>query len=519
MNQLQLVLMETLLRRLYADPRSQGLVLRGSFVLRHWVAPSPRGCEDLDLLDTQARSNDELLRLFYDLLGAPFTGLSQEIIWANSPWPGLRLQFYSSEDSLQIDIAHGDPLAAEPVWQTMPSLTDLTDAGDYQVLSVRPEIALAWKLHGLFEHLSGNWRPKDLRDIMLLLRLNPEPELLRKALLLAFSSREDPPELLTRLLYGDLGQSSRSQKGWNKFCTELPDDEQRSLPAFLTDMRERLIPLLKMPDDGRFRSNLEALDYRLALLRASDTPVAALKLKSLARKPRFLAYRAYPSEPHLPGSRTGPADRHLPLNKAQLLTQQLYDPNDEVIVQEKLDGSCVGAILLAGQIIALGRDGDLAENSPNPARQLWAEWVETHQQRFRAVLREGERLMGEWLALVHGTRYALRHEPFVAFDLMTEAQNRLGYDAFCKRVGAGGFIVPALLHRGAPLTINQAVEKLGTGRHGSLDGPEGAIWRCERAGRVLLLAKYVRPDKRDGAYLPEITGEPARWNWRPESGR
>jgi hypothetical protein len=34
---------------------------------------------------------------------------------------------------------------------------------------------------------------------------------------------------------------------------------------------------------------------------------------------------------------------------------------------------------------------------------------------------------------------------------------------------------------------------------------------------VDFLAKYVRPDKVDGSLLPENTGQPAVWNWRPES--
>ncbi len=56
------------------------------------------------------------------------------------------------------------------------------------------------------------------------------------------------------------------------------------------------------------------------------------------------------------------------------------------------------------------------------------------------------------------------------------------------------------------------------GFHGALDPVEGAVWRVERnalvnPGRsgercpvVDFLAKYVRPDKIDGCYLPELNG-------------
>ena len=39
----------------------------------------------------------------------------------------------------------------------------------------------------------------------------------------------------------------------------------------------------------------------------------------------------------------------------------------------------------------------------------------------------------------------------------------------------------------------------------ALDPVEGAVWRCERQGAVDFLGKYVRPDKIDGKYLPELS--------------
>ena len=66
------------------------------------------------------------------------------------------------------------------------------------------------------------------------------------------------------------------------------------------------------------------------------------------------------------------------------------------------------------------------------------------------------------------------------------------------------------------------------GFHGALDPVEGAVWRVERNelihhGRngerewvVDFLVKYVRPEKLDGIYLPEISGREPVWNWREE---
>jgi len=147
-----------------------------------------------------------------------------------------------------------------------------------------------------------------------------------------------------------------------------------------------------------------------------------------------------------------------------------------------------------------------------------------------AVLEDGERLVGEWLMQAHGTRYDLLHEPFVAFDLMVE-DRRHPFDVFLARVAKGKFIVPTLLHRGAAFSVESALRMIGRrgeyyGHHGALDPVEGAVWRVERdkltdrfSGirhrAVDFLVKFVRLDKIDGTYLPEITnGEPV-WNWQP----
>jgi hypothetical protein len=49
--------------------------------------------------------------------------------------------------------------------------------------------------------------------------------------------------------------------------------------------------------------------------------------------------------------------------------------------------------------------------------------------------------------------------------------------------------------------------------HGAVDPVEGVMYRVERNGQVDFLAKYVRPEKRDGIYLPEMSGRPSVWNW------
>ncbi|MEW6213097.1 MAG: RNA ligase family protein [Acidobacteriota bacterium] len=243
------------------------------------------------------------------------------------------------------------------------------------------------------------------------------------------------------------------------------------------------------------------------------------------RKP--LGIKSYGSIAHLPGSRMGPGDHKCHEGQKRIATEKMRDRHDHIIVQEKLDGSNVGVARLNGDLYPLTRAGYLAQTSPYEQHWHFAEWVERNRNRFLSVLSEGERLCGEWLMQAHGTRYELRHEPFVAFDLMV-GNKRAVYDELMSRVSVADFITPTVIHKGSPLSVEEAMSRLGAyGFHGALDPVEGGVWRVERnelihpgkgseRRRVVdYLIKYVRPDKVDGCFLPDVSGKEAIWNWQP----
>src|SRR5438132_1396303 len=240
------------------------------------------------------------------------------------------------------------------------------------------------------------------------------------------------------------------------------------------------------------------------------------------RKP--LGMKNYGHIAHLPGSVVGPGDHPWGLGQARIATWKARDRHDHVIVQEKLDGTNVGVARLDSILYPLVRAGYVADTSPFEQHWRFAQWVYANQDRFLAALRDGERLVGEWLMQAHGTRYQLTHEPFVAFDLMV-GNERARYDELVARVKNVDFVTPAVIHRGGPLSIEAAMKKLNTyGFHGASDPVEGAVWRIERNALVNpgkngerdwtvdFLVKYVRPDKQDGTYLPEISGREVVWN-------
>lgn len=214
----------------------------------------------------------------------------------------------------------------------------------------------------------------------------------------------------------------------------------------------------------------------------------------------------------MPGSRRGPADRGANEGQYRICCEKARDKHDRIIVQEKLDGSNVSIANIDGDMIALSRAGWLASTSPYELHHVFARWVEVNKARFDIIPR-GFRLCGEWLAMAHGTIYKLPHEPFVAFDLMT-GMKRVGVNELLTTLD-GRFTCATTIHDGPPLPIADGMSLLGdNGFHGCIDGqPEGLVYRVERKGVVDFLAKYVRPDKVDGKYLPQISGTET-WLWK-----
>lgn len=218
-----------------------------------------------------------------------------------------------------------------------------------------------------------------------------------------------------------------------------------------------------------------------------------------------LGHRAYGHIAHLPSSRTGPKDSHISEGQARICCQKARDRHDTIIVQEKLDGSNVAIAKIEGKIVPLIRSGYKAITSRFEMHHKFHQWVMENHSKFQSLLEDGERCSGEWLLQAHGTIYQLPHDPFVGFDILI-SKERKPYQEVQARCQHHGIITPYTFHIGSPLSIKDALKELGQGQHGAIDPVEGAIWRVERHGKVDFLAKYVRMDKQDGKYLPEISG-------------
>jgi RNA ligase len=231
--------------------------------------------------------------------------------------------------------------------------------------------------------------------------------------------------------------------------------------------------------------------------------------------------KAYGSIGHLPRSRVGPGDWHVNEGMARILCEKPRK-GDRIVVREKLDGACMSAANVAGAIHALGRAGYPALSAPYEHLRLFDEYVRRRQDIFTALLGPGERIVGEWLTVAHGTIYDASHPgyaPFVAFDIFRGIE-RVCTDEFSRRCAAADILTAKTIHDAEEaLSIEDALGLLGAfGHHGATEPVEGAVWRVERQDKIEFLAKYVRPDKIDGKYLPgtngNVTDGKSIWLWR-----
>ncbi len=218
-----------------------------------------------------------------------------------------------------------------------------------------------------------------------------------------------------------------------------------------------------------------------------------------------LGHSNYGSIPHLSNSRLGKGEHHIPEGQQKIATLEVRDNKDLIIVQEKLDGANVGVAKINNELRMLSRSGHDCTTSIHPTHQYFVKFVRHNHSRFFEMLQEGERIVGEWLLVVHGTKYNIAHEPFVIFDFFTPQNERLTYHNFLLRVLPFGFVVPRIIRLGNPISVRKAIEILDKDKsyHGVLENEkiEGLIYRIERNNKVDYLCKYVRPDKIDGLHL------------------
>lgn len=213
----------------------------------------------------------------------------------------------------------------------------------------------------------------------------------------------------------------------------------------------------------------------------------------------------YGSIPHLSNSKLGEKDYFIEEGQERILTQKVRDEHDTVLVFEKYDGSNVGVAKKDGKIFALNRKGYEAHKSPYKQHLEFSKWVNNHAGLFNSLLKEGERVAGEWLLQTHGLVYHIKQEPVVFFDYFDANNKRKPFELLRQT----GLPLPRLLHQGGAVSVDDLVPilNLKTDTIWSEENPEGMVYRLERKGGVEFLAKWVRADFQTGKYCIGVDEE------------
>ena len=227
----------------------------------------------------------------------------------------------------------------------------------------------------------------------------------------------------------------------------------------------------------------------------------------------------YGSIPHLSSSKLGPGDYFMTPGQERIITEKLRDKHDNVLAFEKYDGSNVGVAKVGGKIHALTRSGYLASTSPYKQHHLFAVWVARREKMFNAMLNEGERIAGEWMAQAHGLLYNISGDPIVFFDYFDAQNQRVIYEELGAKAIQFGIPIPRKLHDGGCVTVAGLLPLLNQKTKGmeSVELPEGIVFRVERKGKVDFLGKWVRPDFIPGIHCINVNECDLKWNVSPEN--
>jgi hypothetical protein len=247
-------LLEGALLRLARLPDAGGLVLRGGLLLRHWFRPTPRPALDLDLVapgPLTVAGASRYLPLFADGGvgdGVAFEAdrLHVEAIWRPTDNPGVRVHATGTvgDDQLdvQVDITGGPPPRPAPVFGEVPTAC----GRPARVWMCRPESVAGQKLQALWQLGMHLWRPKDLDDLLLLLRRLPlGPAAVREAVAALFAdlggTLDDARALFASPWWGMKMTSAR----WLDFMASRGRGAPPALAEVVAEVSGRLAPILE----------------------------------------------------------------------------------------------------------------------------------------------------------------------------------------------------------------------------------------------------------------------------------
>lgn len=164
----------------------------------------------------------------------------------------------------------------------------------------------------------------------------------------------------------------------------------------------------------------------------------------------------------------------------------------EIVLQEKLDGTCVGVFFEEDESAVLLKRGGFIGHREKDQYNVFRSWVQERTASLRSAL--GNRvLFGEFLWQTHGLFYDRLPDFFIGYDLLDRTREAFLASSAVRLELQGVVEVVPELWRGTvrtPDQLSSKIENIATRPSTFGDQAEGVYVRFERDGQLVARAKY-----------------------------
>jgi len=196
----------------------------------------------------------------------------------------------------------------------------------------------------------------------------------------------------------------------------------------------------------------------------------------------------FPRTPHLPGSNVVDADRSLSSEEVAVLCRDY-----EVVIQEKLDGTCVGLFFEDADSPVLLKRGGVIGHREKDQYNVFRTWVQKRADSLRVLTTDRLVLFGEFLWQTHGLFYDRLPDFFIGYDLLDRTSGTFLSSRSVERKLHGVVALVPELWRGmvrTPEKLAREIAEVATQPSAFGVRAEGVYVRFEKDDQLVARAKY-----------------------------
>lgn len=206
----------------------------------------------------------------------------------------------------------------------------------------------------------------------------------------------------------------------------------------------------------------------------------------------------YPRTYHLEGSKGIKESNNIPFNS--ILGVNL-------VVEEKVDGSCVGIAFDQERLILKHRNNEVN----GMEWDLLKKWIKDQEELFYDILENRYIMYGEWLYATHTIYYDKLPHFFLEYDIF-DRQNQYFLSTVCRQKMLENTPITSvnILGRGIFTSTSEITNLFGQSFYRSSGSMEGLYLKLEDSDKVLARYKFISKD-----FLDQILSSGSHWKDRP----